>query len=191
MSMPPSPPCARSTGNRSPSISSWCSRPTRSKARRTACSPRSNSPRAPRRSAKARCFRRCPIAIPLVTAIKVGDIVEAAKELLGKLMTAIGATAGVTLADRRRRACRRRRRRPGAAQISGGDLQDARRHARPHSPRRAARIRPARHRHGAAGGGASPPSPPGRSANGRSTWSSCSRRLPPSRPSCSPWSSCW
>ncbi len=39
----------------------------------------------------------CPIAIPLVTAIKVGDIVEAAKALLGKLMTAIGATAGVTL----------------------------------------------------------------------------------------------
>jgi putative ABC transport system permease protein len=34
---------------------------------------------------------------PLVTAIRVGDIVEAAKELLGKLMTAIGATAGVTL----------------------------------------------------------------------------------------------
>ncbi|MCJ7527053.1 MAG: hypothetical protein MUO37_02915, partial [Methyloceanibacter sp.] len=34
---------------------------------------------------------------PLVTAIKVGDIVEAAKEMLGKLMTAIGATAGVTL----------------------------------------------------------------------------------------------
>ena len=34
---------------------------------------------------------------PLVTAIKVGDIVEAAKGLLGKLMTAIGATAGVTL----------------------------------------------------------------------------------------------
>ena len=71
--------------------------PNTLKARRTACSPRSNSPRAPRRSAKAKCSRRCPIAIPLVTAIKVGDIVEAAKALLGKLMTAIGATAGVTL----------------------------------------------------------------------------------------------
>lgn len=34
---------------------------------------------------------------PLVTAIKVGDIVEAAKDLLGKVMTAISATAGVTL----------------------------------------------------------------------------------------------
>jgi putative ABC transport system permease protein len=34
---------------------------------------------------------------PLVTAIKVGDIVEAAKDLLGKVMAAIGATAGVTL----------------------------------------------------------------------------------------------
>jgi putative ABC transport system permease protein len=34
---------------------------------------------------------------PLVTAIKVGDIVEAAKELLAKIMTAIRATAGITL----------------------------------------------------------------------------------------------
>jgi putative ABC transport system permease protein len=34
---------------------------------------------------------------PLVTAIKVGDIVEAAKELLAKVMTAIRATAGITL----------------------------------------------------------------------------------------------
>jgi putative ABC transport system permease protein len=34
---------------------------------------------------------------PLVTAIKVGDIVEAAKELLQKVMTAIRMTAGVTL----------------------------------------------------------------------------------------------
>ena len=34
---------------------------------------------------------------PLVTAIKVGDIVEAAKNMLGKVMTAISATAGVTL----------------------------------------------------------------------------------------------
>ncbi|HET7210830.1 MAG TPA: FtsX-like permease family protein [Methyloceanibacter sp.] len=36
-------------------------------------------------------------AFPLVTAIKVGDIVDAAKEVLGKVMAAIGATAGVTL----------------------------------------------------------------------------------------------
>jgi putative ABC transport system permease protein len=34
---------------------------------------------------------------PLITAIKVGDIVEAAKDLLQKVMTAIGMTAGVTL----------------------------------------------------------------------------------------------
>jgi putative ABC transport system permease protein len=34
---------------------------------------------------------------PLVTAIKVGDIVEAAKDLLEKVMTAIRMTAGVTL----------------------------------------------------------------------------------------------
>lgn len=34
---------------------------------------------------------------PLVTAIKIGDIVDAAKELLGKVMAAISATAGVTL----------------------------------------------------------------------------------------------
>jgi putative ABC transport system permease protein len=36
-------------------------------------------------------------AFPLVTAIKVGDIVEAAKSLLAKVMTAISATAGVIL----------------------------------------------------------------------------------------------
>ncbi len=36
-------------------------------------------------------------AYPLVTAIKVGDIVDAAKALLAKVMTAISATAGVTL----------------------------------------------------------------------------------------------
>ncbi len=34
-------------------------------------------------------------AYPLVTAIKVGDIVDAAKDMLGKVMAAIGATAGV------------------------------------------------------------------------------------------------
>jgi putative ABC transport system permease protein len=34
---------------------------------------------------------------PLVTAIKVGDIVEAAKDLLRKVMTAIRMTAGITL----------------------------------------------------------------------------------------------
>ena len=34
---------------------------------------------------------------PLVTAIKIGDIIEAAKALLAKLMTAITATAGATL----------------------------------------------------------------------------------------------
>lgn len=36
-------------------------------------------------------------AFPLVTAIKVGDIVAAAKELLAKVMSAIRVTAGVTL----------------------------------------------------------------------------------------------
>jgi putative ABC transport system permease protein len=36
-------------------------------------------------------------AFPLVTAIKVGDIVDAAKKLLAKVMSAIRATAGVTL----------------------------------------------------------------------------------------------
>jgi putative ABC transport system permease protein len=34
---------------------------------------------------------------PLVTAVKVGDVVAAAKDLLAKVMTAIKATAGVTL----------------------------------------------------------------------------------------------
>ena len=85
--------------------------------------------------------------IPLVTAIKVGDIVEAAKELLGKVMTAISATAGVTLLI-------------GAAVLAGAVAagQERRKYLAvifktlgatraPHSPRRAARIRPARHRH--------------------------------------------
>jgi putative ABC transport system permease protein len=36
-------------------------------------------------------------AYPLVTAINVGDIVDAAKDMLGKVMVAIGATAGITL----------------------------------------------------------------------------------------------
>jgi len=36
-------------------------------------------------------------SFPLVTAIKIGDIVDAAKDMLGKVMTAISATAGVTL----------------------------------------------------------------------------------------------
>jgi putative ABC transport system permease protein len=36
-------------------------------------------------------------SFPLVTAIRVGDIVDAAKALLAKVMTAIGATAAVTL----------------------------------------------------------------------------------------------
>ena len=60
--------------------------------------------KAPTRRAKARCIQALAERFPLVTAIKVGDIVEAAKELLGKVMTAISATAGVTSADRRRRA---------------------------------------------------------------------------------------
>jgi putative ABC transport system permease protein len=46
---------------------------------------------------EAKVIQALAEAYPLVTAIKVGDIVDAAKELLGKVMTAISATAGVTL----------------------------------------------------------------------------------------------
>jgi putative ABC transport system permease protein len=50
---------------------------------------------APEREAKV--IQSLSEAYPLVTAIKVGDIVDAAKDLLTKVMTAITATAGVTL----------------------------------------------------------------------------------------------
>ena len=89
---------------------------------------------------------------PLVTAIKVGDIVEAAKELLGKVMTAIRATAGVTLLI-------------GAAVLAGAVAagQQQRKYLAvlyktlgatrgAHHPRRAPRIRPARPCHGGACG---------------------------------------
>ena len=46
---------------------------------------------------EAKVIQALAEAYPLVTAIKVGDIVDAAKELLAKVMTAISATAGVTL----------------------------------------------------------------------------------------------
>ena len=83
---------------------------------------------------------------PLVTAIKVGDIVEAAKDLLQKVMTAIGMTAGVTLLigalvlTGAVAATQQRRNIPGRA------LQDARRHARAHRARRASRVRASRRR---------------------------------------------
>ncbi len=38
-----------------------------------------------------------PTNFPLITAIKVGDIVDAARDLLTKVMTAISATALITL----------------------------------------------------------------------------------------------
>jgi putative ABC transport system permease protein len=50
---------------------------------------------APEREAKV--IQALAEAYPLVTAIKVGDIVDAAKDLLAKVMAAISATAGVTL----------------------------------------------------------------------------------------------
>ena len=46
---------------------------------------------------EAKVIQALSEAYPLVTAIKVGDIVDAAKDLLAKVMTAISATAGVTL----------------------------------------------------------------------------------------------
>jgi putative ABC transport system permease protein len=46
---------------------------------------------------EAKIIQALSVRFPLVTAIKIGDIINAAKNLLGKLMTAITATAGVTL----------------------------------------------------------------------------------------------
>jgi putative ABC transport system permease protein len=54
-------------------------------------------PKGTSRKTESKVLEALAERFPLVTAIRVGDIVEAAKELLGKLMTAIGATAGVTL----------------------------------------------------------------------------------------------
>ena len=54
---------------------------------------------------------------------------------------------GTHASDRRRGARQCHRRRPRAPEISRGALQDARRHARTHHPRRAPRIRPARPSH--------------------------------------------
>ncbi len=91
-------------------------------------------------------------AFPLVTAIKVGDIVEAAKEMLAKVMSAIRVTAGVTLLI-------------GAAVLAGAVAagQQQRKYLAvlyktlgatrlAHHQRRAARVRPARPCHGAARG---------------------------------------
>lgn len=46
---------------------------------------------------EAKIIQSLAEAFPLVTAIKIGDIVDAAKTMLGKLMAAIQATAGFTL----------------------------------------------------------------------------------------------
>jgi putative ABC transport system permease protein len=46
---------------------------------------------------EAKIIQNLAEAFPLVTAIKIGDIVDAAKTMLGKLMAAIQATAGFTL----------------------------------------------------------------------------------------------
>ncbi len=46
---------------------------------------------------EAKIIQSLAETFPLVTAIKIGDIIDAAKALLAKLMTAITATAGVTL----------------------------------------------------------------------------------------------
>ena len=91
-------------------------------------------------------------AFPLVTAIKVGDIVAAAKELLAKVMSAIRATAGVTLLIGAAVLAGAVAAGPAAAQISRCAVQDARRNPLSHHQCRAARIRPARPRHVAACG---------------------------------------
>jgi putative ABC transport system permease protein len=54
-------------------------------------------PKGTDQAREAKLIQALADRFPLVTAIKVGDIVEAAKDLLQKVMTAIGMTAGVTL----------------------------------------------------------------------------------------------
>jgi putative ABC transport system permease protein len=54
-------------------------------------------PKGTDKTREARLVQALADRFPLVTAIKVGDIVEAAMDLLEKVMTAIRMTAGVTL----------------------------------------------------------------------------------------------
>ena len=54
-------------------------------------------PKGTDQAREAKLIQALADRFPLVTAIKVGDIVEAAKDLLEKVMTAIRMTAGVTL----------------------------------------------------------------------------------------------
>ena len=54
-------------------------------------------PKGTDQAREAKLIQALSDRFPLVTAIKVGDIVEAAKDLLQKVMTAIAMTAGVTL----------------------------------------------------------------------------------------------
>jgi predicted lysophospholipase L1 biosynthesis ABC-type transport system permease subunit len=121
---------------------------------------------------------------PLVTAIRVGDIVEAAKELLGKVMTAISATAGVTLLI-------------GAAVLAGAVAagQERRKYlAVIYKTLGATRLRIIRAEllEFALLGLATAALAllPGRSANGRLRSRSCSRRLPPPKRFCSRSPSC-
>ena len=54
-------------------------------------------PKGTDQAREAKLIQALSDRFPLVTAIKVGDIVEAAKDLLERVMTAIRMTAGVTL----------------------------------------------------------------------------------------------
>lgn len=54
-------------------------------------------PEGTTREQEAKLIQALSEAFPLVTAIKVGDVVDAAQKLIGQVMTAIQVTAGITL----------------------------------------------------------------------------------------------
>ena len=87
--------CARSTGARSASTSSWCFRPT-------------HSPRAPHTNLVTvsvaedrhdQFLNRVAEAFPTVTAISVKDALDAVSSMLGKIVLAVRFANGLTLAS--------------------------------------------------------------------------------------------
>ena len=69
---------------------------TLSSAPHRTCS-RSNCPKTVDPVTEAKLIQALADKFPLITAIKVGDIVDAARDLLRRVMTAIRATALITV----------------------------------------------------------------------------------------------
>ena len=98
ISPPPSPICARSIGRASASISSWCSRPAPSAARRTPISPPSTYPGGGTARAKeVALLKAVADAFPGVTAVRVRDALDAVGGIVTNLVLAIRGASALTL----------------------------------------------------------------------------------------------